>query len=127
MARVDGNKVHFLLYVKMPDPVYRGIPVIFGSPRPQENCSAPLPPATISALPRPCCRKRRSPLLDRSEVRAVLHIPAGFSKDILTEQTAKVQLLTDGTDSNNTSIVLGYAGFIINDYNDAMLQISPCR
>ena len=63
-----------------------------------------------------------TPLLDRSEVRAVLHIPAGFAGDILTEQTAKVQLLTDGTDSNSTSIVLGYAGFIINDYNDAMLQ-----
>ncbi|GAB6192981.1 ABC transporter permease [Desulfocastanea catecholica] len=63
-----------------------------------------------------------TPLLDRSEVRAVLHIPAGFSRDILTGQTAQVQLLTDGTDSNSTSIVLGYAGFIINDYNDAMLQ-----
>ncbi len=63
-----------------------------------------------------------TPLLDESEVRAVLHIPAGFSRDILTEQTAQVQLLTDGTDSNSTSIVLGYAGFIINDYNDAMLQ-----
>ena len=63
-----------------------------------------------------------TPLLDRSEVRAVLHIPAGFAGDILTEQTAKIQLLTDGTDSNSTSIVLGYAGFIINDYNDAMQQ-----
>ena len=59
-----------------------------------------------------------TPLLDRGEVRAVLHIPAGFSKDILTGQTAGVQLLTDGTDSNSTSIVLGYAGFIINEYND---------
>jgi ABC-2 type transport system permease protein len=63
-----------------------------------------------------------TPLLDRSEVRAVLHIPAGFSKDILTENTAGVQLITDGTDSNSTSIVLGYAGFIVNDYNDKMLD-----
>lgn len=59
-----------------------------------------------------------TPLLDRSEVRAVLQIPAGFSKDILTEKTAEVQLLTDGTDSNSTAIVLGYAGYIINDFND---------
>lgn len=58
------------------------------------------------------------PLLDRSEVRAVLHVPAGFSRDLLTEQTAGVQLITDGTDSNSTAIVLGYAGFIMNDYND---------
>lgn len=58
------------------------------------------------------------PLLDRSEVRAVLQIPAGFSRDILSEKSAEIQLLTDGTDSNSTAIVLGYAGFIINDYND---------
>ncbi len=62
------------------------------------------------------------PLLDQSDVRAVLQIPAGFSKDILTEQTAGVQLITDGTDSNSTSIVLGYAGFIVSDYNDKMLH-----
>ena len=59
-----------------------------------------------------------APLLDRSEVRAVLHIPAGFSRDILTERIAEVQLITDGTDSNSTAIVLGYAGYIMNDYND---------
>lgn len=58
------------------------------------------------------------PLLDRSEVRAVLQIPAGFSRDILSEKSAEIQLLTDGTDSNSTAIVLGYAGFIINNYND---------
>ena len=58
------------------------------------------------------------PLLDRSDVRAVLQIPDGFSRDILTERTVGVQLITDGTDSNSTSIVLGYAGFIVSDYND---------
>jgi ABC-2 type transport system permease protein len=63
-----------------------------------------------------------TPLLDHSDVRAVLQIPAGFSKDILTEHTAGVQLITDGTDSNSTAIVLGYAGFIVSDYNDRRLQ-----
>ncbi len=62
-----------------------------------------------------------TPLLDRSEVQAVLQIPSGFAKDILTEETAGVQLLTDGTDSNSTAIVQGYAGYIINDFNDTML------
>jgi ABC-2 type transport system permease protein len=61
------------------------------------------------------------PLLDRSQVRGVLQIPAGFSKDILTEQTAEIQLITDGSDSNSTSIVLGYAGYILSDYNDRLL------
>jgi ABC-2 type transport system permease protein len=64
-----------------------------------------------------------SGLLDRSEVRAVLHIPSGFSKNILTDQSAAVQLITDGTDSNSTAIVLGYAGYIINDFNDKKLQV----
>ena len=63
-----------------------------------------------------------TPLLDRGAVRAVMQIPAGFSKDILTEQTAGVQLITDGTDSNSTSIVLGYAGFIVSNYNDKRLK-----
>ncbi len=67
-------------------------------------------------------QKEITPLLDRSDVRAVLQIPEGFSKDLLKEQTAKVQLLTDGTDSNSTAIVLGYAGFIVNDYNDKLLK-----
>ena len=63
-------------------------------------------------------QKEITPLLDRGDVRAVLHIPQGFSKDILHERTAEVQLITDGTDSNSTSIVLGYAGVIVSDYND---------
>jgi len=62
------------------------------------------------------------PLLDRSDVRAVLQIPYGYSKDIQNGETAGVQLITDGTDSNSTSIVLGYAGFIVSDYNDRMLK-----
>lgn len=66
--------------------------------------------------------KEITPLLDRNDVRAVLQIPFGFSKDILTEQTAGVQLITDGTDSNSTSIALGYAGFIVSDYNDKRLK-----
>ncbi|MDK9706601.1 MAG: ABC transporter permease [Desulforhopalus sp.] len=59
-----------------------------------------------------------TPILDRAEARAVLHIPARFSKDLYNGQTAKVQLLTDGTDSNSTAIVQGYAGYILTDYND---------
>ena len=62
------------------------------------------------------------PLLDRSEVRAVLQIPAGFSGEMLAERSAEIQLLTDGTDSNSTAIVLGYAGIIINDFNDMKLK-----
>lgn len=61
-------------------------------------------------------------LLDRARARAVLQIPAGFSKDLLKEETAQIQLITDGTDSNSTAIVQGYAGYIINEFNDRKLQ-----
>jgi len=59
-----------------------------------------------------------TPLLDRGEVRAILQIPAGFGKDLHAGRTAKLQLITDGTDSNTSAIVLGYAGLIINEFND---------
>ncbi len=61
-----------------------------------------------------------TPLLDRALARAVLQIPAGYSRDLATDRTATVQLLTDGTDSNSTAIVQGYAGYILGDYNDRM-------
>lgn len=61
-----------------------------------------------------------APLLDRARARAVLHIPAGFAADLNSGRTATAQLLTDGTDSNSTSIVQGYAGYILADYNDRM-------
>ncbi len=63
-----------------------------------------------------------TPILDRAEARAVLQIPKGFSKDLHNGQTAKIQLLTDGTDSNSTSIVQGYVGYILGDYNDRMMK-----
>lgn len=61
-----------------------------------------------------------TPILDRAQARAVLQIPSGFAGNLHNGETATVQLLTDGTDSNSTAIVQGYAGYIISDYNDRM-------
>ncbi len=61
-----------------------------------------------------------TPILDRAQARAVLQIPSGFADDLHNGETATVQLLTDGTDSNSTAIVQGYAGYILGDYNDRM-------
>jgi len=60
-------------------------------------------------------------LLDRAKVRAVLRIPAGFASDIAAGRTVRVQFITDGTDSNSTAISLGYAGSIVDDFNDKKL------
>ncbi|MDR3629655.1 MAG: ABC transporter permease [Desulfocapsaceae bacterium] len=58
------------------------------------------------------------PLLDRGAVQVVISIPANFQRDILSERTAVVQLVTDGTDSNSTAIALGYAGSVISAFSD---------
>ena len=51
--------------------------------------------------------------LDRGRVRAVIHIPAGLAADRRAGRPAAVQIIADGTDSNTTSIILGYANQIL--------------
>jgi ABC-2 type transport system permease protein len=62
-----------------------------------------------------------SDLLDQAVVRAVIHIPSKFEQTINRGATAKVQVLTDGTDSNTTAIVQGYADRIIQAYANRKL------
>ncbi len=66
-------------------------------------------------------------LLDRGTVRAGLRIPAGFAGDIRAGRLAQVQLIADGTDSNTTAIVLGYAGGIVSDFNTRLYGHLPGR
>ena len=61
-------------------------------------------------------------LLDHADVRAVIHIPPGFENTIEGGSKAQVQVLTDGTDSNTTAIVQGYAGRIIQAYSNRKLS-----
>ena len=63
-----------------------------------------------------------APLLDQGRVRAVIHIPSGFEQTISSGSTARVQVLTDGTDSNSTAIVQGYAAGIIQAYSNQKLE-----
>jgi ABC-2 type transport system permease protein len=55
--------------------------------------------------------------LDHSDVRVVFYIPPGFAEDITGGNTAKIQMITDGTDSNTTAIVNGYSERIVREYN----------
>jgi len=60
-------------------------------------------------------------LLDRGAVRATIHFPAGFERELLAGRTPQVQVLADGTDSNSTSIIFGYANLIIANFiNDKL-------
>ncbi|HBY97847.1 MAG TPA: ABC transporter permease [Chloroflexi bacterium] len=53
------------------------------------------------------------PLLDQSEVQVALVIPAGFERDLARGETARVQLLTDGSNANIAAVATGYAEQII--------------
>jgi ABC-2 type transport system permease protein len=56
-------------------------------------------------------------ILDAGKARAVVAIPAGFSRDLSAGRPAPVQVICDGTDSNTTAIVLGYAEAIVAGFN----------
>uniref|UniRef100_A0A7C4RU08 ABC transporter permease n=1 Tax=Desulfatirhabdium butyrativorans TaxID=340467 RepID=A0A7C4RU08_9BACT len=62
-------------------------------------------------------------LLDHARVTAVVVIPAGFENERQAGRTADVQILLDGTDSNTSAIVLGYAMAIVQRFGLAGLSI----
>lgn len=57
-------------------------------------------------------------LLDRGEVMAVVRVLPGFGRDILRGETARVQLLVDGANSNTASIVQEYARRTVALYSE---------
>lgn len=61
-------------------------------------------------------------VIDDSKVLTVLKFDAGFSRDLVGNNPAEVQLIVDGTDSNAASIIMNYAGSIITNYNYRILQ-----
>jgi ABC-2 type transport system permease protein len=56
-------------------------------------------------------------LIDKSVVKVVLRFNHGFSADLVAGKPARIQLILDGTDSNTGSVVLSYAGSIIENYS----------
>ncbi len=61
-------------------------------------------------------------VLDQGTARAVITIPSGFESELNSGATAPLQLITDGTDTNTTAIVLGYANTIVNNWNHELLN-----
>jgi drug efflux transport system permease protein len=53
-------------------------------------------------------------LVDEGKVRVGIVIPPRFAKSLASQQTATVQLLLDGTDSNTASVAQGYVTQIVN-------------
>jgi ABC-2 type transport system permease protein len=55
-------------------------------------------------------------LLDRGDVKAGLHIPPDFTKDLLAGRRANLQLLIDGTDSNPANTALNTGQSIVQNF-----------
>ncbi len=62
------------------------------------------------------------PLLDTGRVMAVLRIPDSFGADLRAGRSTKVQLLADGTMSNDTAIALNYAGQVMAGFNERLMR-----
>jgi ABC-2 type transport system permease protein len=56
-------------------------------------------------------------LLDHSRVQAVIRLLPGFARDIERGESAGVQILVDGANSNTASLVSNYANLVIAGYS----------
>ena len=56
------------------------------------------------------------PWLDRGDAWMALSIPADFGSRVASGETATVQVVADGTDSNSTTVALGYASNLVSGY-----------
>jgi len=52
-------------------------------------------------------------LMDRGRVQAVIRVLPGFARDIQRGETAAVQILVEGTNSNTASLVSNYANLVV--------------
>jgi ABC-2 type transport system permease protein len=60
-------------------------------------------------------------LIDHGDVQAVIRVLPGFAEDIRRGDTASVQILVDGTNSNTASIISGYGSQILASFAGKVL------
>ncbi len=65
--------------------------------------------------------------IDRGETLLALDIPFDFADRIRGGETAPVQLLVDGSDSNTASIALGYARSVVISFSQALRAEAAAR
>lgn len=61
-------------------------------------------------------------LLDRGRVTAIIGVLPGFQREIERGETAPVQVLVDGTNSNTANVVSSYAQRVVGNFSAAYLQ-----
>jgi len=60
-------------------------------------------------------------LINKGEAVLTIDIPGGFSRKIKKGDTAGVQIIVDGTESNTAMIALGYVSRILSEYSAEMV------
>ncbi|MBI9076520.1 MAG: ABC transporter permease [Desulfatibacillum sp.] len=66
-------------------------------------------------------------MLDRGEVLAAISIPHGFAEDLKSGKEAAVQVLADGIYSNDTSIIMNYAGQVAARFNQQFREAAGVK
>ncbi|MDD5174659.1 MAG: ABC transporter permease [Candidatus Omnitrophota bacterium] len=61
-------------------------------------------------------------VMDRARIKAVIKFNHGFAQALTGNDSAPMQIIVDGTDSNAAQIILSYSGTIVNNYNARALQ-----
>ncbi len=64
------------------------------------------------------------PYLERGKASLALSIPAGYGATLRSGGRAIVQVVADGTDSNSTTVALGYANSLIGGYAQDLVAAS---
>ncbi len=65
------------------------------------------------------------PFLESGNAWLALSIPAGYGELISRGQPAVVQVIADGSDSNSTSVALGYATSLVGGYAQELARQAP--
>ena len=60
-------------------------------------------------------------LIRKGDIALSIEIPSGFSRKLKKGDTATVQILVDGTESNTAMIALGYVNRILSEYSTMVL------
>jgi ABC-2 type transport system permease protein len=69
----------------------------------------------------PQSREEVEGLIKKGDIALSIEIPSGFSRQLKKGDTASVQILIDGSESNTAMIALGYINQILSDFSTTVL------
>jgi ABC-2 type transport system permease protein len=67
------------------------------------------------------------PYLQRGDAWIALAIPAGYGTSIQAARPVALQVVADGSDSNSTTVALGYATALVGEYAATLIGSAPAR